>query len=381
MQSATLESSELISSLKFVSRCIERRMTIPVLGLVRMSFKSGELHLSATNLDIELQDKISYSGDMDDKIFMVDPRNVANIFGTIPKDSAVTIEETDIEGRGLMISGGGVKLSVSTSIDAIDYPQMHFGDKRVGGEMSTCDIGEDVLEEALRLASNFVSTEETRYYLNGICLDSRKDRKLRFVATDGHRLIDYKTDVKAPKCRGHSNYILPLATIKIIRSKLKKGGNREVRLNFSGLNVVIALGDSVIKSKLIDGTYPDWTRVIPKQVSKMKFTIPAGVAIRSGIMSSQFCRALVICPTEGTATISALDGDALESKIPVGTGPNPLHQPLEGAKAETVGYDAKYLSKLASIFGDLTMRGHGSGDPVMLNPKRGVRVVLMPRRI
>lgn len=383
MQTATFDLPELMGALKFARRAIQRRNTIPVLGLARLTFNDGELWVSATDLDIELKARAAYSGDMHEKSYMVDLRTVISVFSSVPKDSALTLEETGNEARALRITCGDIKLAISTSIDAGDYPELAFNAPTEKGDKSSCKIGEDVLEEALRWASAFVSTEETRYYLNGICLDSREGGKLRFVATDGHRLIDYKTTIKAPKCKTRPNYILPRVAIGTIRSLLKKGGNRELSLNFSGLKMRIDLGDRVVMSKLIDGTFPDWTRVIPKETSEMSVTIPAGVAQRAAAMSDQRSRALDIYPTEGLVRFSMLDGDALENKIPVGKGPKTAKAPIEGeaVKPPKVGFNAMYLSILAKMFGDLELKGNTAGDPALIEPKKGVRVVLMPMRV
>ena len=383
MQTATFDLPELMGALKFARRAIERRNKIPVLGLARLTFKDGELWVSATNLDLELKARAYFSGDMTDKSFMIDLRTVISVFGSEPKESVLTLEETGDEARGLRITCGDIKLAIATSIAAEDYPLMEFKAPSTKGSTSSCKIGEDVLEEALRWASAFVSTEETRYYLNGICLDSREGGKLRFVATDGHRLIDYKTAAKAPKCKEHSNYILPRVAIGTIRALLKKGGNREIALQFAGLKVQIDLGDRIVLSKTIDGTFPDWTRVIPKETSGMSVTIPAIVAARAAAMSTEWSRALDISPTEGLVRFTMLDGDALENKIPMGKGPRRKNNAVDGVPLPPakVGFNVMYLATLSKMFGDLTLQGNTAGDPALIEPKKGVRVVLMPMRI
>jgi DNA polymerase-3 subunit beta len=230
----TTTAGALHSALKTVRHAVEPRNTIPVLSHVLIK---GDT-MTATDLDIEIKAKISASSAKG--AICLDHRVLSTIAGNLPRDTAITISvKTGERGATLAFEGG---LYTLNTLPAADFPDpINKPVKR------TIKAPEGFLDK-LRFVSHFMSTEETRYYLNGVCL---YDGNL--VAADGHRLGYVETGIEAK-----DRPIIPRIAVNTL---LAIGEPSQISIG-AGV-IVFDLPGVVLRSKLIDGTYPDYQRVIP----------------------------------------------------------------------------------------------------------------------
>lgn len=239
MMKLETKASILAKAMRQIGAIIERRNTIPMLGCVRFDGRT----ISGTDLDIELS--ISVPATAAKGSICIDHRSLAALVRSIPGDDTIRIE-AGREGATVSFSSGRYDLP---SLPASDWPSLEAGD------VKPAVLDPDQFRRAISFVSPFISTEETRYYLNGICLDGEVA-----VATDGHRLGC------CPAGSDFSSFgrpIVPRKTVALFRSlpvpkSVSVGGNR-----------ILALHDGArLVSKLIDGAFPDWRRVVPEDADR-----------------------------------------------------------------------------------------------------------------
>ncbi|OQW58006.1 MAG: DNA polymerase III subunit beta, partial [Proteobacteria bacterium HN_bin10] len=256
----TIERSALLKALNHVQSVVERRNTIPILSNVLLSAQGDSLRLTATDLDIEISEAAAAEVDRGGQTTA--PANYLYDFvRKLPDGSGVKLEVSGDDPR-LFISAGKSRLHLPI-LPAGDFPSMPSDGFETKFEIEPTELGR--LVDKTRFA---ISTEETRYYLNGIFFHTvdAGGAKLRAVATDGHRLA--LADHPAPKgSQGMPGVIVPRKTINELKRLLDDASDM-VEIAVSPQKIRFALGDAVLTSKLIDGSFPEYARVIPKNNAK-----------------------------------------------------------------------------------------------------------------
>ena len=257
----TIERAQLLRTLGHVQSVVERRNTIAILSNVLIRAGDGKLALSATDMDLEIAGSV--------------PAQVpSNGTTTAPAHTLYDIVRKLPEGAQVEISASGDKGSMTVragrSVFSLaclppeDYPLMASGDLPYAFTLAAADLKR--LIDRTRFA---ISTEETRYYLNGIYVHSAKSEgvaMLRAVATDGHRLA--RMELPLPEgASGMPGVIVPRKAVMELR-KLLDEVSEDVTISLSETKIRFVLGDAVLTSKLIDGTFPDYGRVIPQNNDK-----------------------------------------------------------------------------------------------------------------
>ncbi len=252
----TLERAALLRSLGHVHRVVERRTTIPVLSNVLLRAGSDGLRLQATDLDLQVVET-AVADVADAGATTVPAHTFYDIVRKLPDGSQVVLEQTGDTGT-LTIRAGRSRFALQTLAES-DFPDLAAGDLPIRFELSAAD-----LKRLIDKTQFAISTEETRYYLNGIFLHAMEvegNSVLRAVATDGHRLA--RVEMPAPKgTAGMPGVIIPRKTVSEVQ-RLVEDPNGSVLIELSATKVRFTLGDVVLTSKLIDGTFPDYSRVIP----------------------------------------------------------------------------------------------------------------------
>lgn len=349
-----LQRSEVGRLINQVTKAVESRTTIPILGHVRLVVASGTLTATATDLDIEVSGSIPAIGD--DMAFCVDAKLLAGIVGKIAGDT-ITVELAD---NRVTIKAGRSRFTLDT-LPVDDFPSMQAG---------TFDADLTLDLAALVAPVQFaISTEETRYYLNGVFLHN-KDGQLVAAATDGHRLARH-IGPDAPELAG---IILPRKLVGL----LPKG---EVRFEASQTKVRITAPDGVVFiGKLIDGTFPDYDRVIPTgndRVATFAAADMIAAANRVAVVSSERERGLRLAITDGEIGLS-IRGEGEAEDVVACSFASEDSEPL------TVGFNAAYLAELVGMFGggDVKMAlADGMSPAVFTGATDGLLCVLMPRRV
>ncbi|HHV66155.1 MAG TPA: DNA polymerase III subunit beta [Ochrobactrum intermedium] len=319
--SFTIERGALLPALAAVNRAVEKRNTIPILGNVLLKVEDGHLCVTGTNLDIEVQAIARQEGLPNIAPFTVQSGLLHDAVKKFPDGSKVEFEGDQTH---VNIKSGRSHFRLQV-LPASDFPEMAVDD--FTHEFS---IAGSTLARVLATVGFAISTEETRYYLNGVFMH-RDGEHLAFVATDGHRLALMKLDAPAGS-DGVPGIIIPRRTVALLQHFAE--GDEEIVLKLSERKMRIVLPDgTAITSKLIDGTYPDYQRVIPTSNDKSYTVDHAGLADainRVSTVSSERGRAVkfgfgqselrmeVNNPDSGQAEDSIVVNDGHEDEVTIG---------------------------------------------------------------
>ena len=301
----TVERAELLKSLGHVHRVVERRNTIPILANVLIKADKGKLSMKATDLDLEVTDSIAAE---------ISPGGAT----TVPAHMFYDIVRKLPEGSQIVIEGSGDRAVLSIRAGRSRFtlqtlPESDFPDLAAGDMTHKFSVPAADLKRLIDKTQFAISTEETRYYLNGIYLHvpAGKNPALRAVATDGHRLA--QVELALPDgAAGMPGIIVPRKTVAEVQ-RLIETGEGEVGIELSAGKIRFTIGNAVLTSKLIDGTFPDYGRVIPANNDKSlivdKKDFEAAVD-RVSTVSSERGRAVKLSITSGRLVLSVTNPDS-----------------------------------------------------------------------
>ena len=302
----TVERSALLKSLGHVHRVVERRTTIPILSNVLIAADMAGLRLKATDLDIEVVETIPADVALEGST-TVPAHTLYDIVRKLADGAQVSLEATGENGQMELRSGRSrFKLQ---SLPESDFPDITAGEMPHRFSLAAADF-----KRLIDKTQFAISTEETRYYLNGIYLHTIEvegKALLRAVATDGHRLA--RVETAAPQgASGMPGVIVPRKAVAEIQ-KLLEGSEDEVSVELSATKIRVALGKVVLTSKLIDGTFPDYQRVIPSGNDKYLTVDRAEFASsvdRVSTISSERSRAVKLSVGEGRLMLTVTNPDS-----------------------------------------------------------------------
>ncbi len=322
----SIERATLLKALSHVQNVVERRNTIPILSNVLMSAEDGMLTLVATDLDIEVSESTQASVMTQGQI-TAPAHTLYEIARKLPDGAEVAFTISQ-DGR-LDVDAGRSHFTLPL-LPPADFPAMTANDFTHQFTLSNTDLAR--LIDKTRFA---ISTEETRYYLNGIYMHASADM-LRCVATDGHRLALAETTLPAG-AEGLPGVIVPRKTIAELR-RLLDGGPENVHVEVSDAKIKFSLGAAVLTSKLIDGTFPDYDRVIPKANDRM-------LTLDNKVFANAVDRVATISAEKSRSVKLSLTQDNLQLAVN-----NPengaAHEDLivdYSAEGLEIGFNAKYL--------------------------------------
>jgi DNA polymerase-3 subunit beta len=368
---ATIERATLLKGLGHVHSVVERRNTIPILSNVLIEAEEdGGLRLMATDLDLQINERVE-ANVSDPGATTVPAHTLFDIVRKLPEGSQV--ELIAAEGR-MQVNAGRARFTLST-LPRDDFPVIAEGDLPTGFELPAATLRQII--DKTRFA---ISTEETRYYLNGIYLHVSDEAQpvLKAAATDGHRLA--RVTVPRPDgAQGMPGVIIPRKCVAELR-KLLDEVDGTVQVSLSESKIRFGLGTAVLTSKLIDGTFPDYSRVIPTANDKLLKLDPRSLeeaADRVSTIASERTRAVKMTLDRDRVTLSVTspeNGTASE-EIPADSGADGIE----------IGFNARYLLDiLGQIEGDV-MEVHlaDAAAPTLLreNDKAPALYVLMPMRV
>jgi DNA polymerase-3 subunit beta len=369
----TVERAELLRSLGHVHRVVERRNTIPILANVLIKAEGGKLSLKATDLDLEVTDTIAAE---------VSPGGAT----TVPAHMFYEIVRKLPEGAQIVVEGSGERAVLSIRAGRSRFtlqtlPESDFPDLAAGEMTHSFKLAAADLKRLIDKTQFAISTEETRYYLNGIYLHAAGAAKaptLRAVATDGHRLA--QCELPLPEgAAGMPGVIVPRKTVNEVQ-RLIETGEGEVAIELSGSKIRFTIGEVVLTSKLIDGTFPDYARVIPlnndKNLTVDKKDFEAAVD-RVSTVASERGRAVKLSIVGGKLTLSVTNPDSgsATEELEVDYDSDPLD----------IGFNSRYLLDIAAqIEGEVAvLKLADPGSPTLIQDKdsKGALYVLMPMRV
>jgi DNA polymerase-3 subunit beta len=367
---ATIERATLLKSLGHVQSVVERRNTIPILSNVLIEASEDGLKLMATDLDLQIVEQIAAAVETPGAT-TVSAHTLFDIARKLPEGSQVQL--TAAEGK-MQVVAGRARFNLQT-LPREDFPVI------AEGELPTrFDLPAETLKQIIDKTRFAISTEETRYYLNGIFLHVSDDATpvLKAAATDGHRLARV-TVTRPDGAEGMPDVIIPRKCVGELR-KLLDEVDGSVEVSLSPTKIRFGLGTAILTSKLIDGTFPDYSRVIPTANDKLLKIDPR--SFEEGVD-----RVATIASEKTRAVKMALDRDKITLSVT---------SPENGTAAEEVpgdyasqsfeiGFNARYLLDiLGQIDGD-TVEVHlaDAAAPTLIreNDAAPALYVLMPMRV
>jgi DNA polymerase-3 subunit beta len=369
----TLERAALLKSLSHVHRVVERRNTIPILGNVLIKSGSGHLELKATDLDIEMVETVPADVAVPGAT-TVPAHLFYDIVRKLPEGAQVSLD-LGADQAAMRLSSSRARFSLQVLPES-DFPDLSAGEFPHSFSVSRAD-----LKRLIEKTQFAISTEETRYYLNGVFLhviDAKGASLLRAVATDGHRLAQMQ--IAAPKgSAGMPGIIVPRKTVAELQRLLDDAPD-EIEMQVSASKIRFILGPVVLTSKLIDGTFPDYARVIPigndKELAVSVSEFAAAVD-RVSTISSERGRAVKLTLQPGKVTLTVTNPDS-------GTATEEIEADYDAAALD-VGFNSRYLLDIAQQLESDTgvFRLADPGSPTLVQDKgdSAALYVLMPMRV
>ncbi|MEO1200454.1 MAG: DNA polymerase III subunit beta [Pseudomonadota bacterium] len=369
-----VERAALLTCLTHVHRVVERRNTIPILSNVLLRAEGDQMTLRATDLDIEVTETLPAM--VEGAGATTVPAHVLyDIVRKLPEGAEVALDAAGDQAQ-MVLQSGRARFNLQMLPDS-DFPDL------TAGEFSHAfSVPASVFKHVLEKTEFAISTEETRYYLNGIYLHRVEDAEpgavLRAVATDGHRLA--RIDISAPEgTDGMPGMIVPRKAVQELQ-RLLDDPETEVGIEASEAKVRFTIGSVVLTSKLIDGTFPDYMRVIPSGNDKIlrvdKATFARAVDLVSTVSSER-----------GRAVKLSLDADRVVLSV---------NNPDSGSATEEIaadydadgidiGFNARYLLDIASQLESENARFElaDPGSPTLIRNEQDTALlyVLMPMRV
>ena len=367
----TIERSAFLRALNHVQSVVERRNTIPILSNVLLQADGGTLKLTATDLDIEIVESvpamIAKAG-----AATVPAHMLYDIVRKLPDGAQLELDQSGDSNR-MAIFAGRSRFNLQ-ALPPEDFPDISAGDFSNRFSLSASAL--KGLIEKTRFA---ISTEETRYYLNGIYFhEVTAGNLLRAVATDGHRLAQAQI-ARPDGAKGMPGVIVPRKTVLEV-VKLLEGAEADVEVSLSAAKIRFAAGDLVLTSKLIDGTFPDYERVIPRSNDKtmeIDTRTFASAVDRVSTISMEKGRAvkLHISADKLMLSVNNPDSGSAEEELVCSYGADPIE----------IGFNSRYLMDIAGqIKSDSVVFSLAdAGSPTIVRDPGDEQAlyVLMPMRV
>jgi len=373
---ATIERATLLRCLSHVQSVVERRNTIPILSNVLIDASAdGAVRIMATDLDLQVVESMAAVSVETPGALTVSAHLLFDIARKLPEGSQVGLEAAD---NRLTVKAGRSRFQLPT-LPRDDFPVIVEGDLPTSFELPA-----RVLAELIDKTRFAISTEETRYYLNGIFLHVSDDGQplLKAAATDGHRLARY-TLARPEGAEGMPDVIVPRKAVGELRKLLDEALDSNVEIDLSASKIRFTLGGEggvVLTSKLIDGTFPDYSRVIPTGNDKLLKLDPKSFfegVDRVATIATEKTRAVKMGLEQDRVVLSVTspDNGTAAEEVPA----------AYSAEGFEIGFNANYLKDiLHQIEGDsveLHLADPGAPTLIRQDDKSPALYVLMPMRV
>lgn len=375
----SIAKRDLLEIIKHVSDTVEKKSTIPILGNIYLAAANNRLTIRATDLDIMLENSVACEV-TEDGATTVPAKMFKEIVEKCSADTEIKVEQKT-EGGQLQVKYGRSKFSLQ-SLPISDFPEFATRDIAHTFSVPVADI-----LSLFKGAEFCISSEETRYYLNGIFfhhIGEADVTKLCAVATDGHRLA--KITCEAPEGadkfgndNNRSGIILPRKTTRLLQQIIKGGNHESIGMQVNDSKVVFTVGTAILSSKIVDGQFPDYMRVIPSKNEKIitadRVALMDGVD-RLAILTTDNL-AIKMSFASGTLTISATNAEA-------GAATEEIDIEYEGESID-IGFNSKFMVEiLKGIEGDkVQVALSDPGSPAMISAVGDTNAiyVAMPMRV
>ncbi len=359
------ERERILEPLQAVIGVVERRQTMPILANVLLSAKNGQLAITATDLEVELVAsgvvKIQQDGDV-----TVPGRKLLDIIKALPDKTQVTIT---LEGEKLTVRGGKSRFSLTT-LPAADFPAVD----EISAQLRF-EVDQSALKRLIEKVHFSMAQQDVRYYLNGMLLES-DGKMLRTVATDGHRLALCEMDLVTKA--GLQQVIVPRKGVLELQRLI--GSEGAVQVEIGSNHIRVSIGEIRFTSKLIDGRFPEYGRVIPSKASRLLRAdreVLRRALQRTSILANEKYRGIRVALRQNMVVLTAHNPEQEEAEEEVEVS-------YTGEEFE-VGFNVNYLlDALTAIDGaevEIGLTDSNSSCLVTAPGSQASRYVVMPMRL
>ncbi len=358
---------ELLKPLMMVGGVVEKRQTLPILANILINADKDRLRITATDLEVELktQAQVQEGGDID---FTLPARKLIDICRALPEDSKISI---DVTGEKAVIVAGRSRFTLGV-LPAKDYPAIE-----VDGAAKGFKVKEGVIKRLIEKTQFAMAQQDVRYYLNGLLLEMSAG-VLKAVATDGHRLALCE---ETEGMEGFDDFQILIPRKAVLElGRMLEDSDREIAVEVGTNNVRIMMGDTVFTSKLIDGKFPDYRKVIPEETDKhvvINRDVMKQALHRTSILSNEKYRGIRFNFDNNNLELLAHNPEQEEAK-------EELEIDYSGEKL-VIGFNVGYLIEvLSTIDGEnvvLELKDENSSCLIKSDKNEKSRYVVMPMRI
>ncbi len=352
------QRDSLLAPLQSVSGIVEKKHTLPILSNVLLEKHGDRLTLLATDIEIQITTSTPVASNEGDGAVTVGARKLQDILRSLPDSAEVSL---NLEEKRLQVKAGKSRFNLQT-LPAEDFPRMALSD----GDIRKISVTQKQFRRLLGQTQFSMAAQDVRYYLNGLLL-LVEGNELRAVATDGHRLAYASMALEGDADLPRQELILPRKTVLEL-SRLLADSDEPLQIELTSNQVRFQFGNINLVSKLIDGKFPDYERVIPatlKNFVSLNRTALLQSMVRAAILTNEKFRGVRLVLTPGSLKIMAANAEQEEAQeeleveytgdaIDVGFNVGYLLDVLNNSSAESIewGFNDANSSALLTIPGN-----------------------------
>jgi DNA polymerase-3 subunit beta len=376
VSTASLDYSVFKKAMLNACKVVEKKSTIPVLNTVLITSNRKGVNVIGTDMDLYSTTLVAGKADTG-FLAIVDAHKLKGIMDKV-KDAA-NINFT-LDGDSLAVSIGKLKLTLKQEHERSEFPEDAAFRTALGKSNVSFMVPAATLLKAMSKIQLAISTEETRYYLNGVFMHLTHDNRLAFVATDGHRLARFEIPAPAGAEATENGVIIPRKTVgELLRLLKRKECPSDIMVSVADNGVSFLIGeDELLESKVVDGTFPDYLRVIP---TRNEHKVPVRTAAfidalkQASSISAEKSRSSKLTLTPGEIAVTCYDPDFGHASTEI---------TVDHDVTLEIGFNAGYLLEiLAQLDGGAMLELGGPGDPAIVKDGADddVTYVMMPMRV
>lgn len=328
----TIQREALLKPLQLVAGVVERRQTLPVLSNVLLVVEGQQLSLTGTDLEVELVGRVSLDEPAEPGEITVPARKLMDICKSLPNDALIDIR---IDDQKLLVKAGRSRFSLST-LPANDFPTVEEGPGSL-----TLSLSQSRLRRLIERTSFAMAQQDVRYYLNGMLLEVQTG-VLRAVATDGHRLAMCSMVAEIEQTERHQVIVPRKGILELARLLTEQ--DADVSIVLGQHHIRATTGEFTFTSKLVDGKFPDYERVLPRGGDKLVVADRQGLReafSRTAILSNEKYRGIRLQLASGLLKIQANNPEQEEAEEEIAVDYN-------GSQLE-IGFNVSYLLDVLGV--------------------------------
>jgi len=365
----TTEKNEIVEALQMGASVAERRQTIPILANLRIIAKEGKVEITATDLEIQIKTITEVKQVKEEGEITVSARKMSELCRSLPEKEAL---EFDLSNGKLTVSSKNFHADFAT-ISALDFPELEIKE-----ETNSLSISSSALQRLLNKTAFCMASQDVRYYLNGLLVEYR-DGEVNAVATDGHRLALATKELNKTNSIEGVRQILPRKAVLEL-SKILRKENEDIKITFGNSSLSIQDENLDFSTKLIDGKFPDYEKVLPSgdpnSLEVSKESLQSALS-RASVLSNEKYRGVRFALDKNTLKLTANnpEKESAEELLDVNYNGNPMEIGFN------IGYLLDVLGAIETDNVELNFYGEESSCLIREPENKTEVYVIMPMRL